>query len=599
VPPRGQGIVRRGFRVIWMAIRRQPKPFAVAVAGAALYGGMTVASAVVFGRVTDLVIVPAFREGDTTRGALALAVAAIVGVAVLKAIGIVTRRVGATYMQFRLHAIYRREVTHQYQRLPLSWHRRHTTGELLSNANADVEAAFWPIAPLPFSIGVAFMLVITLGLLLTTDLFLTGVGLLIGPAVAIVNWRYNRLTEGPATRAQQRRADVSEVAHESFDGALVVKTLGREAAETERFQVESERLRDELVHLGRIRAVFDPVMEALPQAGILLVVIVGAWRIDAGMMTAGDLVQVAYLFTLLAFPLRVIGFLLGDLPRAVVGWERVERVLRADESLRYGDQEIGGSGGPAAADLVAVSFRYPDEDGDGRGLEDITFEAEPGRTIAIVGPTGAGKSTIASLLVRLADPGEGTVRLDGHDLRSLRPGSVSSSAAIVFQHSFLFDDSVRDNIALGDDFTDEQIEQAARLAQAHEFIRALPDGYGTVVGERGTSLSGGQRQRIALARALVRQPRLLILDDATSSVDPTVEAAILTGLKEAALPSTIVVVAYRQATISLADEIVFLHRGTIRAQGRHEDLLASVPAYARLVTAYDVPPPAHGEVGLR
>jgi ABC-type multidrug transport system fused ATPase/permease subunit len=244
---------------------------------------------------------------------------------------------------------------------------------------------------------------------------------------------------------------------------------------------------------------------------------------------------------------------------------------------------------PAAADLVRVAFAY-ESSTDGQEsspvLHDVTFSARPGRTIAIVGPTGAGKSTIATLLVRLADPSQGSVRLDGQDLRRLARGALSRSVAIVFQHSFLFDDTVRGNITLGEDFSDEQVQTASRLAQADGFIRALPDGYDTVVGERGTSLSGGQRQRIALARALIRRPRLLIMDDATSSVDTTVEAAILHGLRNADLPSTIAVVAYRQATILLADEIIYVEQGRVAATGSHEQLLASVPGYARLVTAY-------------
>jgi ATP-binding cassette, subfamily B, bacterial len=581
-------VVRRGFAVIGMAIRTQPRPFAVAVVGAAVYGGMIVASAVVFGRVTDLVITPAFTTGQTTATALSLAAAAIVGVGAFKAAGIVTRRLGATYMQLRLEAIFRRRVTRQYQRLPLSWHRRHSTGELLSNANADVEASFWPVAPLPFSVGVLFMLVLSTVALVLTDWFLTGVAFLVGPAIGLTNWRYNRRMEVPATSAQQRRADVSEVAHESFDGALVVKTLGREQAETQRFAAQSERLRDDLITLGRIRAVFDPLMEALPQVGILLILLVGSWRIATGDITAGILVQFAYLFGLLAFPIRVIGFLLGDLPRSVVGWERVARVLEATGELPYGDLLAGDRSGPAGLDLVEVSFAY---EGD-PVLHDLTFRVAPGKVLAVVGPNGSGKSTIASLLVRLGDPERGSVRLDEQDLRDLAHGVVPSSAAIVFQHSFLFDDSIRENITLGRPLRDEQVIQACRLAQIHDFITTLPSGYDTLVGERGATLSGGQRQRIALARALVGQPRVLVLDDATSSVDARVEAAILRGLREAELPSTVVLVAYRPGTIALADEIIFVNHGRVEARGAHADLLERLPAYRRLVTAYDVEPGA-------
>ncbi|MBA2317481.1 MAG: ABC transporter ATP-binding protein [Euzebyales bacterium] len=568
--------------------------FSLAVAGAALYGLMTVASAVVLGEVTDRVVIPALEAGRLDRVALAVGCAAIVGVGMLKAVGIIVRRTAATYVQYKLEATFRERVTRRYQQLPLAWHQRRSTGELLSIANSDVETTWYPMAPLPFATGVVLMLVVTAVALLVTDGYLALIAFLVGPVMGYLNYRYNRRMEDPATRSQQLRAAVSARAHESFDGALVVKTLGRERAETDAFRGESERLRDELVDLGRIRALYDPVLEALPNIAVLAILLVGAARVAGGELSTGSLVTFAYLFTLLAFPVRLIGFVLSEFPRSVVGWDRIQAVLGADGDVDYG-AAAGGADGPAAVDLVAVTFRYPlDSPGvsthaGSRGLRDVTLEANPGRTIALVGPTGAGKSTIASLLVRLADPGEGAVRLDGHDLRTLRRGAVSQQAAIVFQHSFLFDDSVRENVTLGAAYTDAEVEQALRLAQASRFVAELPAGLDTVLGERGTSLSGGQRQRLALARALVRRPRLLILDDATSSVDTRIEAAILRGLQEAELPSTIVVVAYRGATIALADEIVFVQAGEIQARGSHDELLLAVPAYARLVHAYDDP----------
>ena len=576
------GVLRRGLRVLGSSIKTEPKAFAVALTGAIVYAAMTVGSATVFGEITDRVIVPAFREGRTTTAGLVGAAAAIMAVSVLKALGIVGRRFGAWHMQLRLHATYRTRVTRQYQRLSMAWHQQHSTGSLLSNASADVDAAFWPIAPLPLSCGVLFMLAVTAALLIATDWALTLVGFTMGPAIAILNWRYNRLVTAPATAIQERRSDVSGIAHESFDGALVVKTLGREGPETERFREQSEALRDEIIRYGKLRAIFDPLMEAVPNIGVLLVLVVGAYRLRSGALTEGEVVQFAYLFTLLAFPIRAIGWVLSDMPRSVVGWERIQRVLQAQADAPPEGTGTTDIEGPAATDLIDVAFRYEDN----AVLRGISFRADPGRTIAIVGPTGSGKSTIATLLVRLADPEEGAVRLDGQDLRSLSRGAVSQSAAIVFQHSFLFDDTVRENITLGEAYSDDEVFEALELAQASGFVRALPQGLDTMLGERGTSLSGGQRQRLALARALVRKPRLLILDDATSSVDTTVEEAILRGLKDAALPSTIVIVAYRQATISLADEIVFVEQGEVTATGSHEQLLETVPAYERLVLAY-------------
>jgi len=242
----------------------------------------------------------------------------------------------------------------------------------------------------------------------------------------------------------------------------------------------------------------------------------------------------------------------------------------------------------AAVSSAAVSSAaVPPDAVDDRALRDVTFDVRPGRTVAVVGPTGSGKSSLVTLLVRLVDPDTGAVLLDGVDLRSLRRGGVSGHAAVVSQATFLFDDTVRENVALGADIDDEAVWAALRLAQADRFVQALPDGLDTRVGERGTSLSGGQRQRLALARALVRRPRLLVLDDATSSVDPAVEAAILRGLRAADLAATVVVVAYRRATITLADEVVYVERGRVLGRGTHAELLTSTPGYARLVLAYD------------
>ncbi|GAB2906178.1 ABC transporter ATP-binding protein [Nonomuraea fastidiosa] len=576
-------VMRQGLRVLGVAIRTEKTVFTLAVLASAVYGGMTVASASALGWATQNVVLAAFRDGDVTAGALWTGVSLIVGAALLKAIGVAGRRILAGLLQYRMQARSRRDVTKQYLRLPLAWHHRHPTGQLLSNASSDAEAAWAPLAPLPMAVGVIVMLITAAVAMVLTDLALALVGFLIFPAIAVLNLVYQRKLSPLATRAQQLRAEVSEIAHESFDGALVVKTLGREELETERFRRRAQELRDANIAVGRVRGLFDPMLEALPTLGVLAVLGVGAARLSAGAIDPGDLVQVAYLFTLLAFPIRALGWVLAELPRSVVGWQRVQAVLDATGSMEYGTATPGTSAGPAELNVRGVSYAY----GESKVLHDVTFDVPAGRTVAIVGPTGSGKSTLVQLLVRLVDPDSGQVLLDGVDLRDLPYGGVAASVALVPQQTFLFDDSVRGNVALGGEVTDEDVRAALRLAQADGFVGRLPDGLDTRVGERGASLSGGQRQRLALARAVVRRPRLLILDDATSSVDPQVEAKILHGLRDAAEASTVVVVAYRMATISLADEVVYLDHGRVVDRGTHEELIGRCEGYRNLVTAYE------------
>ena len=577
-----RGVMRRGLGVLWQAVKEEPRIFAVSTVGSLLFALTTIGQAYVFGAITSRVIVPSIEQGRAGTAALALSFLAVMGVAALKVVGIIARRLGAGIMQYRLQAAYRRRVTRRYLELPLAWHQDHSTGELLSNANSDVEATWYPIAPFPFAVGVILMLIATLGLLFVTDPVLALVGSIVFPAIAVLTVLYARRMSPLMTRAQQLRGEVSGIAHESFDGALVVKTLGREDDETARFRQKSLELRDVMTAVGRVRGTFDPAMEALPVVGVLAVLLAGTSRVGSGDISAGQLVTVAYLFTLLAFPVRAIGWVLNELPRSVVGWDRVQRVLRATGAQEHGGERLA-PGGAAGLDVAAVSFAY----GDTQVLDEVSFDVRPGRTVALVGQTGAGKSTLASVLVRLLDPDTGRVAYDDVDLRALAPGAVAEVASLVPQSTFLFDDTVRGNLTLGADLSDADIWAALRVAQADGFVAALPRALDTVVGERGTTLSGGQRQRLALARAVVRRPRLLVLDDATSSVDPQVEQRILAGLRDSDAASTVVVIAYRRATIALADEVVFVEDGRIAARGTHAELLAASAGYQDLVHAYE------------
>jgi ABC-type multidrug transport system fused ATPase/permease subunit len=554
--------------------------------GSLLFGALTVADAWVLGWSTDHVLLPAFKNGTIGSGLLVAVLALFLGVALLRAVGIVARRLGAGVMQYRMQAHSRRAVTRQYLSLPMEWHQRHPTGELLSNANSDVEAAWGPIAPLPMAVGTVAMMVIAVAQMFAADLVLAIVGLLVFPAVVVANLAYQRLASPLMTRAQELRAEVSEIAHESFDGAMVVKTLGREGEETARFAAKARELRDVNVRAGRIRAAFDPTLAAVPNLGVLVVLAVGVSRVLHGNTLAGDVVTVAYLLTIVSFPIRSIGWLLGEFPRSVVGFRRVSRVLDATGEMTYGAASAPASTARGARlDVQHLAYSYTSGQ---RLLEDVSFALEPGHTVAVVGATASGKSTLTALIARLVDPDRGRILIDGTDLRDFGPGALAEVAALVPQTAFLFDDDVRGNVTLGAEVPDEDVWAALRAAQADGFVAALPHGLDARLGERGTSLSGGQRQRISLARALVRKPRLLVLDDATSAVDPEVEARILAALREGASDASLVVVAYRKATIALADEVVHLDGGRIVDRGTHAELLARSPSYARLVNAYEL-----------
>ncbi|GAA2651659.1 multidrug ABC transporter ATP-binding protein [Paractinoplanes durhamensis] len=558
--------------------------FTIGVVGSSLFGLLIIANSYVVGAVIGHVVVPAFTDHRVATGSLALVAAAFLGISALRVAGVFGRRLGAGFMQFRLQARYRRAVTRRYLSLPPSWHQKHATGTLLSNANSDVEAAFVPIAPLPFAVGTIIMVFAAVLILFLTDWVLALVGVALFPTLFGLNVIYSRYMSPRQIRAQQMRAKVSAVAHESFDGALVVKTMGREEDESQRFAVFVTELRDALISVGRLRGLFDPVMDSLPSVGTLAVLLLGAWRLESGAISVGELVTVSFLFTVLAFPVRAIGWVVAELPRSVAGWERVQAVLTATGDLAYGNVALDRKV-PATLTFEHVDFSY----GDGPlVLHDVTFDVPAGRTVALVGPTGSGKSTIAALAIRLVDPDSGRIVLDDVPVHDLTAASLARTTALVPQIPFVFDDTVRSNVTLDrDGLGDEEAWSALRLAQADRFVEKLPEGLDTAVGERGTSLSGGQRQRITLARALADHPRLLVLDDATSAVDPRVEAAILSSLRSAGAGASILVVAYRRATIALADQVVYLEQGKVVATGTHAGLLATNQGYADLVTAYE------------
>ncbi len=578
-------ISRRAVALLSEQIRANPWPFAGALGGSLLFATASVGGAIVLGRVTDALIVRTGPGGTTVRAAL-VAGAAIVGMAVARAVGVVGRRYFGIMTTRRMQMLWFDRLSDHYLDQPLRFFQSQPTGKLLAHADNDAERSAFAMQPLPLSLGAVVMLVFASISLAVLDPLLLLIGLLLFPTLILMNRLYTARVEGPSARAQANVGMVSSVAHESFEGALVIKLLGLEERESQRMRAAADRLRTERLVIGRLRAAFEPALDALPALGTVALLAVGASRVDSGAISTGDLVQAMTLFGILAFPMRVMGFLLEELPRSVVSRDRIVEVLEAD----HGDHAVLVDDeshrrhlrpGPLPLTVDDVSFSYGSEP----VLQEVSFDVHPGEVVALVGSTGSGKSTLCTLLAGLVRPTSGEIRLGDVPLRLAHPVDLRRAVSLVFQETFLFADTVHENLTLGEHVDDATLRWALDVAQAG-FVSRLAEGLDTVVGERGVTLSGGQRQRIALARAMLRRPRLLLLDDATSAIDPSVERRILDGLR-AELDTTTLVVAQRVATIRLADRILFLDGGRIVADGAHADLLADHPGYAALVRAYE------------
>jgi ATP-binding cassette subfamily B protein len=610
--PAHPAVLIPGLKRLLIGAKEQKGWFILSFLGAAAFAALQVVTSGVIGDVTQDVVVPAFDSGRPMTGALVGGGLFIVGIAVLRAVTVAMRRVLASATQFELFRTYRERLVQVYARVPLLWHRRQSTGTLLSSVYSDVEATFFAMGPFPFALATIFMLIYATVVVAAIDVVLLLVMLGVVALLIALNITFQRMAAPITIESQRLRAEVAEIASESFDGANVVKALGREDTEDARFGDSTEQLRRNGIRFGYVRGWFDPVIDALPNLGILLVAALGAWRISTGHLTTGELVEVSYLFTLMALPIRSFGWVLGDLSRTVVGGGRVQKILDVTERRSYGTASLPD--GPGVLRFQDVSFEYHDDpatlvgglaggttgtpgteelpDGARRttALHHVDLLADPtagSRTVAIVGPTGSGKSTLTLLASRLIDPTGGHISLDETPLEDLTAQALTADVALVLQQAFVFDDTVRGNITLGEDIDEDTVWWALRIAQADGFVRSLPGGLDTELGERGGTLSGGQRQRIALARALARRPRLLILDDATSACDPSVELAILDGIRTEMTSSTLLLVAYRKSTISLADTVCFLQEGHVIAQGPHDRLRVEVPAYRALVDAYE------------
>ena len=556
--------------------------FTVAVLGGAVFAAGAVMSAMILGRLVDDVILPVFEQGeDISSSSLAGWAAVLLSVVVIRIIGVVARRYFAGMTAERVSRGFRRDLAHAYVRLPMSFYRRRSSGDLLAHVDTDSDTVTEVLHPLPFAFAAMFMAIFAAIAMFLVDPLLALLAFAIFPISIVLNRVYTQRVSVPATQQQASVGKVAAVAHESFDGALVVKLLGREQAETARFNAEAEELRQHRVRVGTLRAIFESTLNAVPSLGIVLVILIGAWRVESGAATVGGLIAISALFATLSLPLRILGYFLQNVPIARAASARLHSVL--DEP--FAEPGAGQMLTDADADLrfehVILGF------GDQVIIDDVDLEVRAGETVALVGATGSGKSTLVSALAGLLEPLGGRITFGGIPIDDLDPAVRTDAIRIAFQEAFLFGDTIDANVGLERNGIERrEIDGAIATAGATGFVTALPDNTSTVVGERGMTLSGGQRQRVALARALAGQPRLVVLDDATSAVDAAIERQILDALRDSEHAPSMLIVAHRLSTIRLADRVVFVKAGRIADRGTHEELLAN-PDYLALATAYE------------
>jgi ATP-binding cassette subfamily B protein len=466
-------------------------------------------------------------------------------------------------------------------RLSYGFYDRHQTGQLMSRATVDLQGVRFFLG---YGLIFFFQNVLTV-VSVTVVLFffewrLALIALAITPPLVALAYRYSHVAHPTLREVQQKLADVATVAEENIVGVHVVKAFAQEPAEETKFRSRSEAVFAQTLKANRQRATYVPLISFVPLLAQAAVLLVGARMVARGSLTPGSFSAIFLYLAMLVTPLRSLGMWIGQAQRATASGERIFQVMDEPEDVadRPGARELPQ--GPGQVRFERVSFEYL----PGRAvLEGIDLEVAPGRTVALIGHTGSGKTTLTSLVPRFYDAAAGRVTIDGADVRDVTLRSLRRAIGVISQDPFLFSATVRENIAFGvPDLAAEEVERVARLAQAHEFVERLPQGYETVIGERGITLSGGQRQRIAIARALAVDPRVLILDDATASVDATTEARIRLGLREAMRNRTTIIIAHRLSTIALADEIVVLDDGRVAARGSHDALLATSAVYREI-----------------
>ena len=518
---------------------------------------------------------------------------AIVAAGVLRLGLTLVRRVVAGKVSLAVEFDLRQRFYAHLQRLELGFFDSQQTGQLMSRATVDLQSIrFFLGYGLIFITQNLLTIVLASAVMFALQPWLALLALAPAPLVVYTASRYNRVSRPAVQEVQQRLAELTAEAEENVSGIRIVKAFAREEHQLHRFRRAVTRVFDQSIYSTRLQATFSPLLGLLPQIGIALVLLVGGRQVIAGDLSLGNFTAFYAYVAMLAGPMRMLGMTLGMAQRAIASGNRLFEILDREPAIESPPDAPPLPAGGGRVEMRDVTLRYgsaSEIDHTGAGsisdaaLREIDLDVAAGSTVALVGPSGSGKTSLVALIARLYDPSEGAVRIDGADVRSVDLVSLRSEVAFVGDDSFLFTASIADNIAYARPGASlEEIEAAARRAQADGFIRRLPQGYETLVGERGLTLSGGQRQRVAIARALLADPRVLILDDATSSVDATTEAAIKTGLAEAMAGRTTFVIAHRLSTVSLADEVVVMDGGRIVDRGTHEELLEGCGFYREI-----------------
>jgi ABC-type multidrug transport system fused ATPase/permease subunit len=570
LPPRSR--LRVGFALVRDLLRFHPRIFAIAVGGASIYAVCTVASSFGVAYLVDQVILPRFETEKIDAGVYFIGAAIVIGIGLLRAFGVVVRRSYAGISNWRTVESISMLLVKKIMAQPVSWHKKKMTGDLVARVGVDSDAAAEVLGPLPFSTSVVLLVFLTGGWLIVVDVPLGLVAISVIPILLLLNVGYQRRIDKHYDTAQHELGALSSAVHESFDGVMVVKAFGAEDRETRRLSVISTRLKDARVRAVSARSTFEALLDGVPSLVNILLLVIGAMRVESGSMSVGELTSFIYLFTLLIFPLRIIGYVLSSVPHSASGYKRVREVL--DEPLMNDPHAmILASSAGVGVRLEGITYRFSDD--LPAALTDITLEISAGRTVVVVGATGSGKSTLLSVMAGLLQPDQGNVYI------------ANRSSSIVFQEPFLFSGSIRQNIVMGRSSTDQLLENSLFLSAADQFVSALEDGVDTVIGERGINLSGGQRQRIALARAIAQGSSVLLLDDTTSALDTVTESIVVDRLRNAASIVTTVIVASRPSTIALADEVIFIESGKFSDQGSHDDLMVRNDNYRLLMQSFE------------